>query len=41
MAGQTAMILVGIILIAVIGRSGDWLLVGLMRLCFKSARRAR
>ena len=41
MAGQTAMILVGIILIAVIGRCGDWLLVGLMRLCFKSARRAR
>ena len=39
MSGQTAMILVGIILIALIGRSCDWLLVLVMRLCFKSARR--
>ena len=41
MSGQTEMILVGIILIALIGRSCDWLLVMAMRLCFKSARRGR
>lgn len=39
MLGQTEMILVGIILIALIGRACDRLLVFLMRLCFKSARR--
>jgi NitT/TauT family transport system permease protein len=39
MLGQTELILVGIILIAVIGRFCDRLLVGAMRLCFKSARR--
>lgn len=39
MLGQTDMILVGIILIAVIGRLCDRLLVSLLRLCFKSARR--
>jgi NitT/TauT family transport system permease protein len=39
MLGQTEIILVGIILIAMIGRICDRLLVILMRLCFKSARR--
>lgn len=39
MLGQTEIILVGIILIALIGRVCDRLLVSLMRLCFKSARR--
>ncbi|MBV5319094.1 MAG: ABC transporter permease [Desulfobulbaceae bacterium] len=39
MSGQTEIILVGIILIAMIGRICDRLLVSLMRLCFKSARR--
>ena len=39
MLGQTDMILVGILLIALIGRVCDRLLVGLMRVCFKSARR--
>jgi len=37
--GQTDIILVGIILIALIGRLCDRLLVVLLRLCFKSARR--
>ncbi len=39
MLGQTDIILVGIILIAVIGRICDRLLVVALRLCFKSARR--
>lgn len=39
MAGQSDLILAGILLIAVIGRCCDRLLVWLMRLCFKSARR--
>lgn len=39
MLGQIDIILVGIILIALIGRLCDRLLVALMRLCFKSARR--
>ena len=39
MLGQTDMIMVGILLIALIGRACDRLLVGLMRVCFKSARR--
>jgi NitT/TauT family transport system permease protein len=39
MLGQTDIILVGIILIALIGRLCDRLLVVLLRLCFKSARR--
>jgi NitT/TauT family transport system permease protein len=39
MLGQIDIILVGIILIALIGRLCDRLLVSLMRLCFKSARR--
>jgi NitT/TauT family transport system permease protein len=39
MLGQTDIILAGIILIAVIGRGCDRLLVLLLRLCFKSARR--
>ena len=41
MLGQTDIILVGIILIAVIGRICDRLLVAALRLCFKSARRQR
>ena len=39
MLGQTDMILVGILLIALVGRLCDRLLVGLLRLCSKSARR--
>lgn len=39
MLGQTDMILVGILLIALIGRACDRLLVGVLRLCCKSARR--
>ena len=39
MLGQTDMILVGILLIALVGRLCAWLLVGLLRLCSKSARR--
>ncbi len=39
MLGQADIILVGIILIALIGRLCDRLLVGVLRLCFKSARR--
>jgi len=39
MLGQTDIILAGIILIALIGRLCDRVLVFLMRLCFKSARR--
>lgn len=39
MAGQIEMILVGIILIAAIGRLSDELLKIVMRACFKSARR--
>ncbi len=39
MGGQIDIILVGILLIAAIGRICDRLLVALMRLCFKSARR--
>jgi NitT/TauT family transport system permease protein len=39
MVGQIDMIVVGIILIAVIGRISDQLLKALMRSCFKSARR--
>ena len=37
--GQTDMILVGILLIALVGRLCDRLLVGLLRVCSKSARR--
>ena len=39
MLGQTDMILVGILLIALVGRLCDRLLVGLLRLCSRSARR--
>ncbi|WP_297954918.1 ABC transporter permease [uncultured Desulfobulbus sp.] len=39
MLGQTDMILVGILLIALVGRLCDRLLVGLLRVCSKSARR--
>lgn len=39
MLGRTDFIIVGIIAIAVIGRLSDRVLTGLMRLCFKSARR--
>ncbi len=39
MLGQTDVILVGVLLIALIGRLCDLALVALMRLCFKSARR--
>ena len=39
MLGQTALILVGILLLALVGRLCDRLLVGLLRLCSKSARR--
>jgi len=39
MAGQTEIILAGIVLIAVIGRICDRVLVLVLRLCFKSARR--
>ena len=39
MLGQTDMILVGILLIALVGRLCDRLLVGLLGLCSKSARR--
>lgn len=39
MLGQTDLIVVGIFLIALIGKACDSLLVGLMRLAFKSARR--
>ncbi|MCU0560237.1 MAG: ABC transporter permease [Desulfobacterales bacterium] len=39
MLGRIDMIVVGIILIAVLGRASDLLLHQLMRLCFKSARR--
>ena len=39
MLGQTDMILVGILLIALIGRTCDRLLVGVLRLCCKSVRR--
>lgn len=39
MLGQTEVILVGILLIALIGRICDRLLVVLLRCCFKSARR--
>ena len=38
MLGQTDMILVGILLIALVGRLCDRLLVGLLRVCSKSAR---
>lgn len=40
MVGRTDVIIVGIILIAVIGRTSDRLLVSSLRLCFKSARRS-
>jgi sulfonate transport system permease protein len=39
MLGRIDMIVVGIILIAVLGRASDLLLHQFMRLCFKSARR--
>jgi NitT/TauT family transport system permease protein len=39
MLGRIDMIVVGIIIIAVIGRVSDQLLQGGMRFCFKSARR--
>lgn len=39
MAGRIDMIVVGIILIAAIGRICDQMLKGMMRLCFKSVRR--
>ena len=39
MLGRVDMIVVGMILIAVIGRFSDRLLVGSMRLCFKSVKR--
>ena len=39
MVGRTDMIVVGIMLIAAIGRLSDKLLMTLMRLCFKSVRR--
>jgi NitT/TauT family transport system permease protein len=39
MLGRTDFIIVGIIAIAVIGRLSDRVLMGLLRLCFKSARR--
>jgi NitT/TauT family transport system permease protein len=41
MLGRIDMIVVGIIIIAVIGRVTDQVLQGGMRLCFKSARRMR
>ena len=39
MLGRIDMILVGIIIIAVMGRASDQLLMQLLRFCFKSARR--
>jgi NitT/TauT family transport system permease protein len=39
MLGRVDMIVVGMILIAVVGRISDRCLVGVLRLCFKSARR--
>lgn len=39
MLGRIDIIVVGIVLIALIGRCCDWLLTVFMRLCFKSARR--
>lgn len=41
MLGQIDIIIVGIILIAIIGRACDWLLHLTMQLCFKSARRQK
>lgn len=40
MVGRIDIIMVGIIIIAVIGRLSDQMLKGLMNLCFKSARRS-
>jgi NitT/TauT family transport system permease protein len=40
MVGRIDVIIVGIIIIAVIGRTSDQLLTALLRLCFKSARRS-
>ena len=40
MVGRTDVIIVGIVIIAVIGRISDQLLTGCLRLCFKSARRS-
>lgn len=40
MVGRIDVIIVGIIIIAVIGRTSDQLLTTLLRLCFKSARRS-
>ncbi|MBS0012622.1 MAG: ABC transporter permease [Desulfobacterales bacterium] len=40
MVGRTDVIIVGIVIIAVIGRISDQMLTGCLRLCFKSARRS-
>ena len=40
MVGRIDVIIVGIIIIAIIGRTSDQLLTAILRLCFKSARRS-
>jgi NitT/TauT family transport system permease protein len=39
MLGRIDVIIVGIIVIAAMGRLSDIMLIGALRLCFKSARR--
>jgi sulfonate transport system permease protein len=39
MLGRVDMIIVGMILIALIGKTYDYLLVKVLKLCFKSVRR--